>query len=147
MEEMWSLQLLQNNWVVFWPACLLSILFSHTGPPPPYTYDCEMYPPSLHPPPYTPTQPRSANYSPPPPYPGYTRKWNPAALNMLPRPRFADTETAVQIRTPKQRAGVAIWVWPPKISTLKHKPNWQARALGSAFLYFCCSVVEDMAGK
>ncbi|XP_039894239.1 cysteine and tyrosine-rich protein 1 [Simochromis diagramma] len=46
----------------------------YPGPPPPYTYDCEMYPPSLHPPPYTPTQPRSANYSPPPPYPGYTRK-------------------------------------------------------------------------
>lgn len=52
-------------------------MFVFPGPPPPYTYDYEMYPPSLHPPPYTPTQPHPANYSPPPPYPGCTRKWIP----------------------------------------------------------------------
>ncbi|NP_998047.1 cysteine and tyrosine-rich protein 1 precursor [Danio rerio] len=43
-------------------------------PPPPYSYDHEMFPPDLRPPPYTPTVPRSANYSPPPPYPGFSRK-------------------------------------------------------------------------
>ncbi|XP_016119437.1 cysteine and tyrosine-rich protein 1-like, partial [Sinocyclocheilus grahami] len=47
---------------------------SQEGPPPPYSYDYEMYPPDLRPPPYTPTLPRVANYSPPPPYPGYSRK-------------------------------------------------------------------------
>ncbi|XP_061841037.1 cysteine and tyrosine-rich protein 1 [Nerophis lumbriciformis] len=40
------------------------------GPPPPYTYDCEMLPP----PPYTLTQSGPANSSPPPPYPGCTSK-------------------------------------------------------------------------
>lgn len=48
-----------------------------SGPPPPYTYDYEMYSSSLHPPPYTPTQPQPTNCSPPPPYPGCTRKWFP----------------------------------------------------------------------
>uniref|UniRef100_A0A671Q8G3 Cysteine and tyrosine-rich protein 1 n=1 Tax=Sinocyclocheilus anshuiensis TaxID=1608454 RepID=A0A671Q8G3_9TELE len=50
-----------------------SVLF-FSDPPPPYSYDYEVYPPDLRPPPYTPTLPRVANYSPPPPYPGYSRK-------------------------------------------------------------------------
>uniref|UniRef100_A0A8C9VKF3 Cysteine and tyrosine-rich protein 1 n=1 Tax=Scleropages formosus TaxID=113540 RepID=A0A8C9VKF3_SCLFO len=41
-------------------------------PPPPYTYDYEMYSHHILPPPYTPTPPRT--YPPPPPYPGYTSK-------------------------------------------------------------------------
>lgn len=62
------------EWVNCWCGCLYLL----AGPPPPYTYDYdyEMYPTDLRLPPYTPTPPpRGANYSPPPPYPGYTRKW------------------------------------------------------------------------
>ncbi|XP_028255368.1 cysteine and tyrosine-rich protein 1 [Parambassis ranga] len=59
---------------VFSTSFINTVSQGYPGPPPPYTYDYEMYPPSLHPPPYTPTQPRPANYSPPPPYPGCTRK-------------------------------------------------------------------------
>ncbi|CAB1328050.1 unnamed protein product [Coregonus sp. 'balchen'] len=51
---------------------LLLCLFA--GPPPPYTYDYEMYPSAVRPPPYTPTPPRTDSYSPPPPYPGCNRK-------------------------------------------------------------------------
>ncbi|XP_051982451.1 cysteine and tyrosine-rich protein 1-like isoform X2 [Xyrauchen texanus] len=46
----------------------------YPGPPPPYSYDYEMFPSDLLPPPYTPTPPRAASHSPPPPYPGYNRK-------------------------------------------------------------------------
>lgn len=60
------------------PLILLNQILLSLGPPPPYTYDYEMYPPSLHPPPYTPAQSQPANYSPPPPYPGCTGKWTPA---------------------------------------------------------------------
>lgn len=56
-------------------AFIYSSISFFSGPPPPYSYDYEMYPPDLRPPPYTPTPPRAANYSPPPPYPGYSRKW------------------------------------------------------------------------
>ncbi|KAA8579600.1 hypothetical protein FQN60_006693 [Etheostoma spectabile] len=59
---------------VFSTSYINTVTQGYPGPPPPYNYDYEMYPPSLHPPPYTPTQPRPANYSPPPPYPGCTRK-------------------------------------------------------------------------
>ncbi|XP_034007407.1 cysteine and tyrosine-rich protein 1 [Trematomus bernacchii] len=59
---------------VFSTSYINTVTQGYPGPPPPYTYDYEMYPPSLHPPPYTPSQPNSANYSPPPPYPGCTRK-------------------------------------------------------------------------
>ncbi|KAF0044868.1 hypothetical protein F2P81_001397 [Scophthalmus maximus] len=59
---------------VFSTSYINTVTQGYPGPPPPYTYDYEMYPPSLHPPPYTPTQPRPANQSPPPPYPGCTRK-------------------------------------------------------------------------
>uniref|UniRef100_A0A3Q3ATT8 Cysteine and tyrosine-rich protein 1 n=2 Tax=Kryptolebias marmoratus TaxID=37003 RepID=A0A3Q3ATT8_KRYMA len=45
------------------------------GPPPPYSFDYEMYPPSLRrPPPYTPAPPQQGSYSPPPPYPGFALK-------------------------------------------------------------------------
>ncbi|MEQ2231495.1 hypothetical protein ILYODFUR_001097 [Ilyodon furcidens] len=59
---------------VFSTSYINTVTQSYPGPPPPYTYDYEMYPPSLPPPPYTPAQPQQANYSPPPPYPGFTRK-------------------------------------------------------------------------
>ncbi|XP_071319981.1 cysteine and tyrosine-rich protein 1 isoform X1 [Trachinotus anak] len=59
---------------VFSTSYINTVTQGYPGPPPPYTYDYEMYPPSLHPPPYTPTQPQPANYSPPPPYPGCARK-------------------------------------------------------------------------
>lgn len=59
------------------PLNLLNLILFSLGPPPPYNYDYEMYPPSLHPPPYTPAQSQPANYSPPPPYPGCTNKWIP----------------------------------------------------------------------
>ncbi|XP_047211622.1 cysteine and tyrosine-rich protein 1 isoform X1 [Girardinichthys multiradiatus] len=59
---------------VFSTSYINTVTQSYPGPPPPYTYDYEMYPPSLPPPPYTPAQPQQANNSPPPPYPGFTRK-------------------------------------------------------------------------
>ncbi|XP_028835856.1 cysteine and tyrosine-rich protein 1 isoform X2 [Denticeps clupeoides] len=59
---------------VFGTSYVNTVSQSYPGPPPPYSYDYEMYPSVLRPPPYTPTPPRTANYSPPPPYPGYTRK-------------------------------------------------------------------------
>ncbi|KAM4537775.1 cysteine and tyrosine-rich protein 1 [Fundulus diaphanus] len=59
---------------VFNTSYINTVTQGYPGPPPPYTYDCEMYPPSLRPPPYTPAQPQQASYSPPPPYPGFTRK-------------------------------------------------------------------------
>ncbi|KAE8278474.1 Cysteine and tyrosine-rich protein 1 Precursor [Larimichthys crocea] len=59
---------------VFSTSYINTVTQGYPGPPPPYTYDYEMYPPSLHPPPYTPTQPQPANCSPPPPYPGCARK-------------------------------------------------------------------------
>lgn len=62
---------------LFNPLNMLNEILFSLGPPPPYTYDYEMYPPSLHPPPYTPTQSQPANYSPPPPYPGCMGKWSP----------------------------------------------------------------------
>ncbi|KAM6945316.1 cysteine and tyrosine-rich protein 1 [Aplochiton taeniatus] len=58
---------------VFRTSYINTVTQGYPGPPPPYDY--EMYPSSLRPPPYTPTPPsRTANYSPPPPYPGYNRK-------------------------------------------------------------------------
>ncbi|XP_012670910.2 cysteine and tyrosine-rich protein 1 [Clupea harengus] len=62
---------------VFSTSYINTVSQGYPGPPPPYTYDYdyEMYPTDLRLPPYTPTPPsRGANYSPPPPYPGYTRK-------------------------------------------------------------------------
>ncbi|KTF81979.1 hypothetical protein cypCar_00014922 [Cyprinus carpio] len=59
---------------VFSSSYINTVTQGYPGPPPPYSYDYEMYPPDLRPPPYTPTPPRVANYSPPPPYPGYSRK-------------------------------------------------------------------------
>ncbi|KAM6893446.1 cysteine and tyrosine-rich protein 1 [Xenentodon cancila] len=59
---------------VFNTSYINTVTQGYPGPPPPYSYDYEMYPSSLRPPPYTPTQPRLDNYSPPPPYPGYARK-------------------------------------------------------------------------
>ncbi|RXN16619.1 cysteine and tyrosine-rich 1 [Labeo rohita] len=59
---------------VFSSSYINTVTQGYPGPPPPYSYDYEMYPPDLRPPPYTPTPPRAANYSPPPPYPGYSRK-------------------------------------------------------------------------
>uniref|UniRef100_A0A3Q2R0X2 Cysteine and tyrosine-rich protein 1 n=1 Tax=Fundulus heteroclitus TaxID=8078 RepID=A0A3Q2R0X2_FUNHE len=59
---------------VFSTSYINTVTQGYPGPPPPYTYDYEMYPPSLRPPPYTPAQPTQASYSPPPPYPGFTRK-------------------------------------------------------------------------
>ncbi|XP_056308955.1 cysteine and tyrosine-rich protein 1 [Danio aesculapii] len=59
---------------VFSSTYINTVTQGYPGPPPPYSYDHEMFPPDLRPPPYTPTVPRSANYSPPPPYPGFTRK-------------------------------------------------------------------------
>ncbi|TNN40373.1 Cysteine and tyrosine-rich protein 1 [Liparis tanakae] len=59
---------------VFRTSHINTVTQDYTGPPPPYTYDYEMYPPSLHPPPYTPAQARPDNLSPPPPYPGCTLK-------------------------------------------------------------------------
>uniref|UniRef100_A0A3Q3L7D0 Cysteine and tyrosine-rich protein 1 n=1 Tax=Labrus bergylta TaxID=56723 RepID=A0A3Q3L7D0_9LABR len=43
---------------VFSTSYINAVTQGYPGPPPPYPYDYEMYPPSLHPPPYTPTQPR-----------------------------------------------------------------------------------------
>ncbi|XP_018937829.1 cysteine and tyrosine-rich protein 1-like [Cyprinus carpio] len=59
---------------VFGSSYINTVTQGYPGPPPPYSYDCEMYPPDLRPPPYTPTPPRATNYSPPPPYPGYSHK-------------------------------------------------------------------------
>ncbi|KAK2908466.1 hypothetical protein Q8A67_004303 [Cirrhinus molitorella] len=59
---------------VFSSSYINTVTQGYPGPPPPYSYDYEMYPPDLRPPPYTPTPPRAANYSPPPPYPGFSRK-------------------------------------------------------------------------
>ncbi|KAG9348843.1 hypothetical protein JZ751_029160 [Albula glossodonta] len=53
---------------------LNTISQGYPGPPPPYCYDPEMDPHSLLPPPYSPVLTRTANYSPPPPYPGNTCK-------------------------------------------------------------------------
>ncbi|XP_067116806.1 cysteine and tyrosine-rich protein 1 [Osmerus mordax] len=53
---------------VFSTSCVNTVTQGYPGPPPPYNY--EMYPSALRPPPYTPNPPRTANYSPPPPYPG-----------------------------------------------------------------------------
>ncbi|XP_078416706.1 cysteine and tyrosine-rich protein 1 [Cetorhinus maximus] len=44
------------------------------SPPPPYSYDYEMDYPADLPPPYTPTPQASLQYTPPPPYPGCSRK-------------------------------------------------------------------------
>ncbi|KAF3857241.1 hypothetical protein F7725_009100 [Dissostichus mawsoni] len=38
---------------VFSTSYINTVTQGYPGPPPPYTYDYEMYPPSLHPPPYT----------------------------------------------------------------------------------------------
>ncbi|XP_048835033.1 cysteine and tyrosine-rich protein 1-like [Brienomyrus brachyistius] len=51
-----------------------TITQGYPGPPPPYTYDYEMFPHHVPPPPYTPTPPRMTSYPPPPPYPGHTWK-------------------------------------------------------------------------
>ncbi|KAL2102814.1 hypothetical protein ACEWY4_001982 [Coilia grayii] len=59
---------------VFSTSYINTVSQGYPGAPPPYTFDYEMYPADLHPPPYTPTPPRAGNYSPPPPYPGYTWK-------------------------------------------------------------------------
>lgn len=59
---------------VFSTSYINTVTQGYPGPPPPYTYDCEMFPPSLRPPPYSPAQPRPSDYSPPPPYPGCHRK-------------------------------------------------------------------------
>ncbi|CAN9498266.1 unnamed protein product [Ophioblennius macclurei] len=58
---------------VFSTSYINTVTQGYPGPPPPYPYDCEMYPP-LHPPPYTPTQSLPVTNSPPPPYPGCTSK-------------------------------------------------------------------------
>ncbi|KAJ8338610.1 hypothetical protein SKAU_G00353960 [Synaphobranchus kaupii] len=49
---------------------LSTISPGYPEPPPPYCYDPAMDPHSYLPPAYTPTAPRTANYFPPPPYPG-----------------------------------------------------------------------------
>ncbi|XP_062866686.1 cysteine and tyrosine-rich protein 1 [Trichomycterus rosablanca] len=59
---------------VFRTSYVNTVAQGYPGPPPPYSFDYEMYPTDLRPPPYTPTPPRTANYSPPPPYPGYNQK-------------------------------------------------------------------------
>ncbi|KAG9349678.1 hypothetical protein AGOR_G00064510 [Albula goreensis] len=59
---------------VFRTSHINTVSNGYPGPPPPYSYDYEMNPHDILPPPYTPTPPRTASYSPPPPYPGYTRK-------------------------------------------------------------------------
>ncbi|KAL4636309.1 cysteine and tyrosine-rich protein 1 precursor-like [Arapaima gigas] len=57
---------------VFRASHINTVAQGYPGPPPPYTYDCEMYSHHILPPPYTPTPPRTS--PPPPPYPGYTSK-------------------------------------------------------------------------
>ncbi|XP_055764401.1 cysteine and tyrosine-rich protein 1 [Salvelinus fontinalis] len=59
---------------VFNTSYINTVSQGYPGPPPPYTYDYEMYPSAMRPPPYTPTPPRTDSYSPPPPYPGCNRK-------------------------------------------------------------------------
>ncbi|KAJ8004248.1 hypothetical protein DPEC_G00156840 [Dallia pectoralis] len=59
---------------VFNTSYINTVSQGYPGPPPLYSYDYEMYPPAVCPPPYTPTPPRTDNYSPPPPYPGCYRK-------------------------------------------------------------------------
>ncbi|XP_029612120.1 cysteine and tyrosine-rich protein 1 [Salmo trutta] len=59
---------------VFNTSYINTVSQGYPGPPPPYTYDYEMYPSAMRPPPYTPTPPRIDSYSPPPPYPGCNRK-------------------------------------------------------------------------
>ncbi|XP_035248804.1 cysteine and tyrosine-rich protein 1 [Anguilla anguilla] len=59
---------------VFRASRINTVCNGYPGPPPPYSYDYEMNPHDILPPPYTPTAPRTASYSPPPPYPGCTRK-------------------------------------------------------------------------
>ncbi|XP_061654530.1 cysteine and tyrosine-rich protein 1 [Phyllopteryx taeniolatus] len=41
---------------VFSTSCINTVPQAYSGPPPLYSYDCETYPPPLHPPPYTPVQ-------------------------------------------------------------------------------------------
>ncbi|XP_069492476.1 cysteine and tyrosine-rich protein 1 isoform X1 [Ambystoma mexicanum] len=48
----------------------INAISGYPGSPPPYSYEYEM---DL-PPPYTPTPQTAVHYSPPPPYPGYSRK-------------------------------------------------------------------------
>ncbi|XP_059905346.1 LOW QUALITY PROTEIN: cysteine and tyrosine-rich protein 1 [Gadus macrocephalus] len=56
---------------VFRTSYINSVTQGYPGPPPPYSYDYEMYPPSPRPPPYNPTPARPGNLLPPtPPYPG-----------------------------------------------------------------------------
>lgn len=75
------------------------------GPPPPYSYDYEMYPPDLRPPPYTPTPPRETN-SPPPPYPGYNRKWAEMSVSW----RMMN-ETPVWAETALSPVWAGTWPW------------------------------------
>lgn len=76
------------------------------GPPPPYSYDYEMYPTDLQPPPYTPTPPRATN-SPPPPYPGYNRKWAEMSLSREINKTPVWAETAVS----PVWADTRPWLW------------------------------------
>ncbi|KAM9820367.1 cysteine and tyrosine-rich protein 1 [Neosynchiropus ocellatus] len=55
---------------VFSASYINTVTQGYPGPPPPYSYDCEMFPAPRHPPPYSPTQPGPASDSPPPPYSG-----------------------------------------------------------------------------
>ncbi|KAK1167706.1 cysteine and tyrosine-rich protein 1-like [Acipenser oxyrinchus oxyrinchus] len=52
----------------------ISTIGGYPAAPPPYNYEFEMDYHADLPPPYTPTPPRTVPYSPPPPYPGYSRK-------------------------------------------------------------------------
>uniref|UniRef100_A0A8C9PB06 Uncharacterized protein n=1 Tax=Spermophilus dauricus TaxID=99837 RepID=A0A8C9PB06_SPEDA len=56
------------------PKMLNLLSSSLSVPPPPYGYDHEMEYCADLPPPYSPTPQASAQHSPPPPYPGHSRK-------------------------------------------------------------------------
>ncbi|XP_048848178.1 cysteine and tyrosine-rich protein 1 isoform X1 [Brienomyrus brachyistius] len=63
----------RNSRVGVFRACHVNtVAQGYRGPPPPYSYDYEMNPHHILPPPYTPTPPRI--HPPPPPYPGYSSK-------------------------------------------------------------------------
>uniref|UniRef100_A0A287DAM5 Cysteine and tyrosine-rich protein 1 n=2 Tax=Ictidomys tridecemlineatus TaxID=43179 RepID=A0A287DAM5_ICTTR len=62
----------------------INAISSYPVPPPPYGYDHEMEYCTDLPPPYSPTPQASAQHSPPPPYPGHSRKcfsWNRICVN------------------------------------------------------------------